>query len=122
MATLQFGLRRSLILIGVDGSKTSAAVILRRPLHLVVLPDQRLRVGADGARDAADVAASVEVATARRVVTALNPPDDRLPDTGPLANLRNGETSLATCLCQGVTDAHAAPPLLCPTAHRPGVR
>jgi hypothetical protein len=60
------------------------------------------------------MAASIEIAAACGVVAALYPPDDRLPDAGSLAYLRNGETSLATFVCQGVTDAHAVPPLLFP--------
>ena len=41
----------------------------------------------------------------------LDAPDDRLPDAGPLTDLRKGETGLAAGLRQGVTNAHAAPPL-----------
>src|SRR5262249_1671982 len=78
----------------------------------VVFVDQRLGVGPDHARDAADVAAGVEVAAAGGEVIMLDATDDRLPDTGPLADLRNGETGLAAGLRQGVTAAPAAPPPL----------
>ena len=72
--------------------------------------DQRLGVDPDHARDAADVAAGVEVAAAGGEVTVLDTPDDRFPDTGSLTDLGNCETGLVACLRQGVTDAHTAPP------------
>jgi hypothetical protein len=77
----------------------------------VVFVDQRLGIGPDHARDAADVATGIEVAAAGGEVIMLDAPDDRLPDAGALADLRNGETGLAAGLHQGITDAHAAPPL-----------
>src|ERR1022692_4348056 len=92
----------------------------RRPVRLVVLPDQRLRIRSDDPGDAADVPAGIETPAAGRVLTALDAPDDCLPDAGPLADLRDGETCLAARCGQGITDAHAAPPLLCSTACRPG--
>ena len=61
----------------------------------VVFVDQRLGVGPDHARDAADVATGIEVAAAGGEVIMLDAPDDRLPDAGPLADLRNGETGPA---------------------------
>src|SRR5216683_1280872 len=84
----------------------------------VVLPDQRLGVGSDRPRDAPDMAARVEITAARGEVTPLDAADDRLPDPSPLADLGNGETGLATSFRQGVTDAHAAPPLPCRMACR----
>src|SRR5262249_17836576 len=93
-----------------------------RAVRGVVLVDQRFGVDPDHARDAADVAAGVEVAAAGGEVIMLDATDDRLPDTGPLADLRNGETGLAAALRQGVTDAHAAPPLLLRRCCRPGMR
>src|SRR2546430_15355635 len=91
----------------------------------VVFVDQLLGVDADRTRDAADVATGVEVATARGEVITFDAPDDRLPDAGSLTDLRNGETGFATGLRQGITDAHAAPPLClwhccCPERRRRG--
>src|SRR5262249_23226026 len=82
--------------------------------------DQRLGVGPDDLGDAADVPPGVEVATTGRVVVVLDAPDDRFPDTGPLADLGNGESGPVARFRQGFTDDHAAPPLLCRTAHRAG--
>ena len=45
---------------------------------------------------------------------ALNPPDDRFPDPGPLTDLGNGETGSLARVRQGSTNRHAAPPQLCP--------
>jgi hypothetical protein len=64
----------------------------------------------------------VEIPAAGGEIVVLDPPDDCLSDAGSLANLRNGETRLAARICQGVTNAHATPPLPYRTAHRPGVR
>jgi hypothetical protein len=86
---------------------------VRRPVVGVVLADQRGGVGADGAGDAADVAAGVEIAAAGGEVIVLDVPDDRFPDPGLLADLGNGETGLTACVRQGFTDAHAAPPHTC---------
>src|SRR6185437_14764333 len=69
---------------------------------------------------APDVAAGVKVASAGREIAAFDAPDDCLSDAGPLTNLRNGETRLAARVCQGVTNAHATPPLPYRTACRPG--
>ena len=77
----------------------------------VVLPDQRLAVHARGTSDGADVPARKEAAAASGEVVLFDPPDDRLPDASPLADLRNGQTGLAPCRCRDLTDAHAAPPL-----------
>src|ERR1019366_4844491 len=95
---------------------------LRRALGRVVLPDQRLRVDAGRACNAAKMAPCVEVAAARRIVATLDAPDNCLPDAGPLTDLRGGETGLTACLRQGVTNAHAAPPLLSRATCRPGCR
>ena len=76
----------------------------------VVLPDQRLAVHARGTSDGADVPARIEVAAASGEVVLFDPPDDRLPDAGPLADPRSGETSLAPCSCQDLTNAHVALP------------
>jgi hypothetical protein len=84
---------------------------LWRAVAGVVLPDQRLAVHARGTSDGADVPARIEVAAASGEVVLFDPPDDRLPDSSPLADLRNSQTSLAPCRCQDLTDAHAAPPL-----------
>jgi len=92
---------------------------LRRPTDRVVFLDQRPGVGPDGLGDATDVAPRVEVAAAPGVVVALNPPDDRFPDPGPLTDLGNGETGSLARSRQGCTDRHAAPPQLCRPAHRP---
>src|ERR1700735_2144353 len=85
---------------------------LRRSLGRVIFVHERLRVRANGPGNAADMAPGIEVPAARGVVAALDPPNDRLPDAGPLTHLRKGETGLAASLCQGVTDTHDAPPLL----------
>jgi hypothetical protein len=85
----------------------------------VVLPDQRLRVCASGPGDGADVPARIEVSAAGGEVVPFDPPDDRLPDPGPLADLCDGETRLVPCCCQGLTDADAAPPLPDRAAARP---
>ena len=92
---------------------------LRRPADRVVLLDQRPRVGPDGLGDAADVPPRVEVAAAPGVVVALDPPDDRFPDPGPLTDLGNGETGSLARFRQGCTNRHAAPPQLCRPAYRP---
>jgi hypothetical protein len=76
----------------------------------VVFLDQRHRIDADGAGDAADVTAGVEVAAARGEVSLFDAADDRFPDPGPLADLGNGETGLTAGFRQGFTDAHAEPP------------
>src|SRR5215472_18362852 len=86
----------------------------------VVLAHQSLGIQPDHPRDAADVTARVEVTATCRKVAALDPPDDRLADAGLLADLRNGETGLAARLRQGITNAHAAPPLTASTAGRRG--
>ena len=83
----------------------------RGAVRLVVLADERNRIDADHRRNAPDVPPGVEVAAAGREVVLLDAPDDGFPDPGPVCDLRHGETSLAACLRQGVTDAHAAPPL-----------
>src|SRR5712691_1744701 len=92
---------------GHAGSSTG----LRRAVAGVVLRDQRLAVRANGTSDGADVPARIEVCAAGGEVVPFDPPDDRLPDPGSLADLRNGQTSLAPCGCQDLSDAHAAPPL-----------
>src|SRR6185437_15196080 len=74
--------------------------------------DQRLRVNPDCHRDAADVAAGIEVTAASGEVVALDAPDDRLPDAGALAYLRHGHSGLAASRCQCVTNGHATPPRL----------
>src|SRR5689334_3160278 len=79
-----------------------------RAVLRVVLPDQRDRVGADDAGDAADVPASVEVTAAGGEVVLLDVPDDRFPDPGLVADLGDAETGLTTGFRQGFTDAHAA--------------
>lgn len=84
---------------------------LRRDLAGVVFRDQRLGVCADGAGDGADVPARVEVSAAGREVVPLDPPDDGLPDPGPLADLRNGRASPLPGRGQDLADAHPAPPL-----------
>ncbi len=105
---VRLGERRSRILIGVDGSNTSAA--LHRPGRAVlgvVRADQRDRVGADDGGDAADVAAGVEVTAARGKVVLLDVPDDRFPDPGLMADLADGETGLTAGFRQAFADAHA---------------
>ena len=82
----------------------------RQAVAGVVLPDQRLGVGAHGAGDGADVPACVEVCAAGGEVIRFDSADDPLPDAGPLADLGSGETSLAPRRCQDRTDAHATPP------------
>src|SRR5262252_7851668 len=84
-------------------------------------------VGADGMSDAADVSPGVEVATTRRIVVGLDPPDDRLPDARPPADLGDGETGRATRFGQGFPNAHAAPPPFhraarCPPSRNAGGR
>src|SRR4029453_15491610 len=59
----------------------------RRQLGRVVLPDQWLRVGPDGLRDAADVPPDIKVAATRRVIVTLDAGDDRFPDAGLAADL-----------------------------------
>ena len=92
---------------------------LRRPADRVVLLDQRPGVGPDGLSDAADVPPRVEVAAAPGVVVALDPPDNRFPDPGPLTDLSNAETGSLAGFRQSCTDRHAAPPQLCRPAYRP---
>src|SRR6185437_16439383 len=70
------------------------------------------RVNPDCHRDAADVAAGIEVTAASGEVVALDAPDDRLPDAGALAYLRHGHSGLAASRCQCVTNGHATPPRL----------
>ena len=81
-------------------------------MHHVVLLDQRVRIEPDNPRDAPDMPSGVEIAATRGEIAALDPPDDRLPDAGSLTDLRNGETGLTARPRQGITNAHAAPPLL----------
>src|ERR1700733_5180961 len=109
-ATLQFGLRPREPEGGRRPGHADGAG-LRRALAGVVLPDQRLQVHARGAGDGADVPARIEVSAAGGEIVPFDPSDDRLPDPGPLADLRDGETSLPPCRCQDLADAHAAPPL-----------
>jgi hypothetical protein len=78
----------------------------------VVLADQLSGIEPDNPRNAPDMPPGIEVAAARGEIAALDPSDDRLPDAGSLTDLRNGETGLAARLRQGITNAHAAPPLL----------
>ncbi len=92
---------------------------LRRPADRVVLLDQRPGVGPDGLGDAADVPPRVEIAAAPGVVVALDPPDDRFPDPGPLTDLGNGKTGSLARFRQSCTNRHAAPPQLCRPAYRP---
>src|SRR5262245_15419053 len=80
---------------------------LRRAHRAVIFVNQRLGVYPHGARDAADMPASVEVATTAGEVVAFNSADDGFPDAGALTDLRNRQACLAASLCQCVTDAHA---------------
>jgi hypothetical protein len=91
---------------------------VRRPANRVVLLDQRPRVGPDGLGDAADVPPRVEVAAAPGVVVALDPPDDRFPDPGPLTDLGNGETGSLARFRHDCTYRHSAPPHLCRLGYR----
>ena len=91
----------------------------------VVFADQRLGGRPYGTGDATDVAPGVEITAAgaevvngqvpfswpRTEVVALDVPDDCFPDTGLLADLRDSEAGLASCMCQGVTDIHPPPPV-----------
>jgi hypothetical protein len=88
---------------GPAGSGTA----LRWAVAGVVLADQRLGVCAHAVGDGANVPARVEVCAAGGEVVRFDPPDNCLPDPGLLADLGNGETSLAPCRCQDLTDAHA---------------
>jgi hypothetical protein len=81
----------------------------RGPVGGVELLDQRPGISRDDLGDAADMPPGVEVAAAHRVVVTLDAPDDRLPDTGPLADLGDGEAGLAARFRQGFADAHATP-------------
>jgi hypothetical protein len=74
----------------------------------VVFADQRLGGCPYGTGDATDVAPGVEIIAAGAEVVVLDVPDDCFPDTGLLADLRDGEAGLASCMCQGVTDIHPA--------------
>ena len=85
---------------------------VRRTVSRIVLLDQLVGIEPDNPRDAPDVPPGVEIAAASGEVAVLDPPDYRLPDAGSLTDLRNGETSLAARLRQGITNAHGAPPLL----------
>src|ERR1035438_5130702 len=60
-----------------------------------------------------------DIRTAGGEVVSLDPPDNRLPDAGPLTDLRIGQTSLAPCRCQDLTAAHASPPRSDRAAARP---
>ena len=91
-------------------------------MRRVILVNQFLGLSSDRPGNTADMAPGVEVATACGEITAFDPPDNRLSNAGPLTDLRNGETGLAASLRQGITDAHAAPPLRYGTACRPGMR
>ena len=82
----------------------------RQAVAGVVLPDQRLGVGAHAAGDGADVPACVEICAAGGEVIRFDSADDPLPDAGLLADLGSGETSLVPRRCQDRTDAHATPP------------
>ena len=62
----------------------------------VVLGEKGRRIDTDEAGEGTHVTACVEVAAAPGVVVALDPPDDRFPDPGPLTDLGNGETGLLT--------------------------
>jgi hypothetical protein len=88
----------------------------------VIFANQWFRLNSDCPGNTADMATGIEVTTARGEITAFDAPDNRLPNAGSLTDLRNGETGLAASLRQSVTDAHAAPPLRCGTAYRPGTR
>jgi hypothetical protein len=95
------GLRRCLSERGEGGpGNVGSGAGLWRAVAGVVLADQRLAVRAHGTSDGADVPARVEVAAAGGEVVLFDPPDDRLPDASPLADLRNGQASLAPCRCQ----------------------
>ncbi len=85
---------------------------LRRAYRRVVLRDQRLGIDPDRPRDAADMAAGVEVTAAPGEIVALDAADDRLPDACALAYLRHGHSGLAASRCQRVTNGHATPPRL----------
>ena len=103
--------RRSRILIGVDGSKTSAARSAPGgPCTASYSLISGTRVGAHDPGDAADVTARVEIAAALGEVILFDAPDDRFPDPGLLADLTDGEAGVASRFGQGFTDAHAAPP------------
>ena len=71
---------------------------------------RQMPVGVIAPRDAADVAARVEVTAAGRVVVPLDAANDGFPDAGALADRSDGETRIAACLRQGPADAHRAPP------------
>ena len=86
--------------------------LLLHAVSRVVLMDKLVGIESDNPRDAPDMSPGVEVAATRGEIVALYSPDDRLPDAGSLTDLRNGETGLAARLRQGITNAHAAPPLL----------
>jgi hypothetical protein len=87
---------------------------LRRPADRVVFLDQRPGVGPYGLSDAADVPPRVEVAATPGIVVALDPPDDRFPNPGPVTDLGKGETGSLARVRQVCTNRHAAPPQLCP--------
>jgi hypothetical protein len=83
----------------------------------VVFGDQRPGVGPDDLGDAADVRPGVKVATARGVVVALDPRDDRFLYAGLLTDLGHGQAGPLARSGQGVTDRHAAPPQFGRTAY-----
>ena len=108
---LRLSERRSRILTGVDRLEhVGRPDRPGRAVLGVVRADQRDRVGADDAGDAADVPAGVEVTAAGGEVVLLDVPDDRFPDPGLLADLADGETGLTAGFRQGFADAHAPPP------------
>lgn len=76
------------------------------PVDRVVLADQGLGISPDRRGDDANVPAGVEVASASRIVAALDAFDDRFPDPGPLADLLNGQAGPVARLRQGFPDAH----------------
>ena len=108
---LRLGERRSRILIGLDGSNTSAALsVPGGPCSASYSLISGTGLAPTDAGDAADVPAGVEVAAAGGEVVLLDVPDDRFPDPGLLADLGDGETGLTAGIRQAFADAHAAPP------------
>jgi hypothetical protein len=86
---------------------------IRRAPGAVIFLDQRCRISSDHPGDGTDVPPRVKVAAARGIVIALDAPDNRFPEAGLLADLRQGKTSLAAGFCQGRADGHRRAPFGC---------
>src|SRR5215469_369881 len=95
------------------GRVAFARLQVRRALQSVrrvVLLNQRCRIGADDARDRANMTTHVEVSATRRVVVLLNCADNRASNAGPLAHLVYRQAGLAARRCERPADVHGSPP------------